>query len=173
MSACLLLVRSRWPQYEDGEWLKADEARAVLVERARALPEAAAFELFDGQDDSFEEQRDELDAILNAKVWEQRVPEIVRERLVRAVETICGEDLAAEMDLMDFDGKAWLLTGGMSYGDYPTECYRDVGLVGDSLIAEAPVARADSGAGAPGAGAVGIGNGSSARREQGWVRSSF
>ena len=142
MGASLVLVRTRWPQYEDGEWLGADEARAVLSERAKALPHAAALELYDYHCGLFEEHFAELDAIADPQVWERRVCEIVRARLVAAVEVICGEELASEMELLDFDGRSWLLTGGMTFGGEPSTCYFDVVLVGDSLIADAPVARA-------------------------------
>jgi hypothetical protein len=60
-----------------------------------------------------------------------RVVEIVSARLVKAVEAICAEDSAFETDLMDFEGRAWLLSGGMSFGGRPTAVYDDVVLVGD------------------------------------------
>ena len=141
MGAELLLMQSRWPQYTDGEWLGEDEARIVLVERARALSSEQALSLHDDWRSAFCEHEGEVEELDEAQ-YEARVTEIVRDRLVRAVETICGEGLDGEIQLSNFAGEAWLLTGGMSYGDYPTECYEDVGLVGDSGIAEAPVARA-------------------------------
>ena len=143
MSASLVLVRSRWPQYEDGTPLEAEAAREVLSKRAQALGDAALLELYDEQCGLFEEHFAELDAIEDPRAWERRVCELVRARLVAAVEVVCGEDLAAEMELLDFDGKYWLLTGGMTFGDEPSACYFDVVLVGDSLIADAPVARAE------------------------------
>ncbi len=49
--------------------------------------------------------------------------------------------------VLDFAGKAWALTGGMSSGDYPSEALEDVALVGDAGIAEEPVARSGAGPG--------------------------
>jgi hypothetical protein len=42
---------------------------------------------------------------------------------------------------MSFDGKEWILTGGVSWGDQPTEVFSHVCVLGDSEICAAPVTR--------------------------------
>ncbi len=126
------------------EALGADEARLVLFKRARQLSPERAVAIYDNYSSAFSE----LSAVvedLEEEEYSARVVDIVRERLVGAAEAMCGTGLEAEIVICDFAGKMWALTGGMSYGDYPTEAYEEVALVGDAGIGDEPVARGGTG----------------------------
>ncbi|MHB1784382.1 MAG: hypothetical protein ACYCTE_17175, partial [Acidimicrobiales bacterium] len=83
-----------------------------------------------------------------------RDPEVftdaVRRRLHEAIGAVTDEASWQELVSLSFDGKEWILTGGMSWGDGPTEIFNYVCLLGDSEICVAPVVRAEEEGGVPG-----------------------
>lgn len=145
MSGEYLMAQSRWPQYEDGSWLTYEEAHAVLLERARALRTRDACRIYDDCYAQFCDHWEEVDGLAEEE-YDEGVAKIARDRLVAAVEAICAGGLHNEAVLAQFAGEAWLLTGGISYGDAPTAVYDDVILLAESGIGEAPVVRSGAAA---------------------------
>lgn len=152
MSGEFVMMQSRWPQYEDGGVLEHEAARAVMLERARALSTSDATRLYGDWYWHFSEHWSEVEELVGEE-YDERVAAIVRDRLVAAVEAICAGGLHADCTLALFAGEALVLTGamsvgeawvstrGVSYGEAPTAVYDDVLLVAESGICEAPVVR--------------------------------
>jgi len=137
VGADLLLARSRWPQYEDGELLDVEVARAVLHERCCTLGDEELVELYNGTVSAYGDE-DDIDT---SDMGPAQVAETARRRLHAAIDEVTDEGSWQELASMSFDGKEWVLTGGMSWGDPPTEIFAHVCIVGDSRICEAPVSR--------------------------------
>lgn len=126
MGADLFITAVRAPRYTDGD----------LVELAD-LPAVTAARIADYHTDAGTVRRiaDTLD--LN----EDRVLIVqIRELLTDAVAQIArnGRD---ELTTLTLDGTVWLLTGGLSWGDEPTEVYDAVNLIDLAGLFEAPFPR--------------------------------
>lgn len=134
MGADLMIVRSRWPQYADGKPLGLDVARVVLRERCDALGGEALVELYNGTVSAYDDEETDT-----SDMGPARLAEVTRQRLRAAVDAVTDEGSWRELSLMSFDEKEWILTGGMSWGDPPTEMFASVAILGDSGVCEAAV----------------------------------
>lgn len=139
MGADLLLARSRWPQHDNGELLELDVARVVLHERCNTLGVGELVELYDGTVSVYGAE-DDIDT---ADMSSAELAEMTRRCLHAAIDAVTDEGSWRELVSLSFDGKEWVLTGGMSWGDVPTEIFGDVCILGDSGICAAPVVRTE------------------------------
>lgn len=69
----------------------------------------------------------------------ERANEQVRQELTYAVELVFGG--SREIAQFEIGGQVWLVTGGMSGGDDPTDAYRYVALLAESGVMVGPVPR--------------------------------
>jgi hypothetical protein len=123
MGADLIVAAARWPQYTDGEAVGTGDAGAweVLRFRARNL------------DRDGEAMARLMDEARGASTFAE-----MRAMLVKAVDLIRegGRDLTTLL----LDGVKWLVTGGMTWGDDPTDAYQYVRLLDASGITDEPIA---------------------------------
>jgi len=123
MGADLIVATARWPQYDTGEAMDPNDGKALetLTRRVDQLTDAYLRE---------------IDEAGRAEGLE---PEAVRAELHSAVRLMC--DGSRETTIHLLDGVRWLIAGGMSWGDEPSDAYRQVMMLDASGITDTPIPR--------------------------------
>jgi hypothetical protein len=125
MGADLLIAICRWPRViRDGDTVISSqlrpEERVCLWSRIQALGHDALREI--------------------AACWGEEGSEAnARALLIRAVDDVIANPWRRDIELAELCGDFWVLTGGMSSGDVPTDAYPLVSALALSGITEEPI----------------------------------
>jgi hypothetical protein len=68
-------------------------------------------------------------------MFDDETPDEVRGRILEAVKEIVDVD-GRDFAVLTFDGKAHYITGGMSWGDSPTDSFDFIWLLGESQVTD-------------------------------------
>ncbi|MHB1599686.1 MAG: hypothetical protein ACYCXY_12540 [Acidimicrobiales bacterium] len=134
MSAGFTVATAPWPTYDDGADLDEASARTVLVERVGHLGADALEELYLQHEELVDQGIDPAPTPADAVGRTRR-------RLVVAIERLFGDEHRSELVCRQLGGRRWMLSGGMTDEDSPTEVFDDLVLLEASGVSEVPVAR--------------------------------
>lgn len=136
MGADLILTATRWPKRSDtGEVAPAGEALvAEMKRRWAAVTREPRETILEDVGVTYEGTPEELE-----EGWRQLTAEVFG-----LVEDVFGTD-GSRRDVTDLvlDGTVWLVSGGMSWGDDPSEAFRPLRAMAMAGITEEPVEVAD------------------------------
>lgn len=127
MGADFMVAIAALPHRSDGKHvdLTVEQATKIIHSRIAGIDDAVLYDLLDlyrglDGDDTIDKDRDSL-------LW--------------LAGDMCKEALGNNRDttVREIGGRYYLLTGGMSWGDTPTDSFDNVGLMGDLAVFDEPL----------------------------------
>jgi len=132
MSLGFAVATAPWPTDGVGADLGEERARTVLLERVGHLEPGALEDVYLQHEELIDEDGDPAPSPMEAA-------DRTRRRLVVAIERLFGGEHRAELVCHQLGGRRWMLAGGMTDKDSPTEVFDDLVLLEASGVSEVPV----------------------------------